>query len=52
MWTLAVIYRQTRSPSQLVATQRSVCIHQINRVNSCNGYGYDDSTTNIITVYC
>jgi len=34
----------------LTATRRSVCIHQMNRVNSRNGYGHDDSTTNIITV--
>jgi len=34
----------------LVATRRSVCIHQMNRVNSSNGYGHDDSTTDIITV--
>jgi len=29
----------------LAATWRSVCIHQMNRVNSCNGYGHDDSST-------
>jgi len=29
---------------------RSVFIHQLNRVNSHNGYGHDDSTINIITV--
>jgi len=34
----------------LAATRRSVCIHQINRVNSCNGYGHDDSIINIIMV--
>jgi len=31
----------------LAATRRSVCIHQMNRVNSRNGYGHDDSTINI-----
>ena len=31
--------------------RRSVCIHQINWVNSRNGFGHDDSTTNI-GVYC
>jgi len=35
----------------LVATQRSVYIHQMNWVNSRNGYAHDDSTIiNIITV--
>jgi len=34
----------------LAATRRSVCIHQINRVNSCNDYGHEDSTINIIVV--
>jgi len=27
---------------------RSVCIHQINRVNSRNDFGHDDSTINIV----
>jgi len=31
----------------MVATRRSVCIRQMNRVNSCNGSGPDDSTINI-----
>jgi len=35
---------------ELVATGCSVCIHQMNHWNSRNGYGYDDSTINIITV--
>ena len=30
----------------LAATRRSVCIHQMNRVNSCNDFGHDDSTIN------
>jgi len=35
----------------LVATHRSVCIHQMNWVNSRNGHAHDDSTIiNIITV--
>ena len=50
MWMVAV-YWQTHSPSWLVwfegwrrvATRCSVCIHQMNWVNSCNGYGHDDS---------
>jgi len=32
----------------LAATRRSVYIHQINRVNSRNDFGHDDSTRNII----
>jgi len=34
----------------LAATQRSVCIHQMNRVNFCNDFGHDDSTINIVVV--
>jgi len=50
---IGVIYRRTHSPSQLVwselaVTQRSVCIHQVNWVNSCNGFGHDDSIINIV----
>ena len=32
----------------LAATRRSVYIHQVNRVNSCNDFGHDDSTINIV----
>ena len=32
----------------LAATRRSVCIHQMNRVNSRNDFGHDDSTTKIV----
>ena len=32
----------------LAATRRSVYIHQMNRVNSRNDFGYDDSTINIV----
>ena len=32
----------------LAVTRRSVYIHQMNRVNSCNDFGYDDSTINIV----
>ena len=32
----------------LAATRRSVYIHQINRVNSRNDFGHDDSTINIV----
>ena len=33
---------------ELPATRRSVYIHQINRVNSRNDFGHDDSTINIV----
>jgi len=32
----------------LAATQRSVCIHQMNQVNSRNDFGRDDSTINVV----
>ena len=32
----------------LAATKHSVYIHQMNRVNSCNDFGHDDSTTKIV----
>ena len=32
----------------LAATRRSVCIHQLNRVNSRNDFGHDDSAINIV----
>jgi len=32
----------------LAATQRSVCIHQMNRVNSRSDHGHEDSTINIV----
>jgi len=34
----------------LAATRRSVYIHQMNRVNSRNDFGRDDSTMNIVVV--
>jgi len=34
----------------LAATRRSVYIHQMNRVNSRNDFGRDDSTINIVVV--
>ena len=33
---------------RLAATRRSVCIQQMNRVNSRNDFGHDDSTINIV----
>jgi len=35
---------------ELAATRRSVCIHQMNRVNSHNDFGHDDSITIIVVV--
>jgi len=35
---------------RLAATRRSVYIHQMNRVNSRNDFGYDDSTILIVVV--
>jgi len=32
----------------LAVTRRLVCIHQMNRVNSCSDHGHDDSTINIV----
>jgi len=40
--------KSTGLVSVLAATQRSVCIHQMNRVNSRNNFGHDDSTINIV----
>jgi len=33
---------------RLAATRRSVCIHQMNRVNSLNDHGHEDSTMNTV----
>jgi len=33
---------------RLAATRRSVYIHQMNRVNSRNNFGHDDSTINTV----
>jgi len=35
----------------LAATRRSVCIHQMNRVNSRSDHGHDNSTINIVVDY-
>jgi len=60
MWRVAVNFRRTLSPSRLAwsdnarsrdpATRHSVYIHQMNRVNSRNDFGHDDSTINIVMV--
>ena len=34
----------------LAVTRRSVYIHQMNRVNSRNDFGHDDSTINFVVV--
>ena len=34
----------------LAATRRSVYIHQMNRLNSRNDFGHDDSTINTVVV--
>ena len=48
VWMVAASFRRTHSPSRLAclvwglaATQRSVYIHQMNRVNSLNDFGHD-----------
>ena len=40
-------YKSTGLVWGLAATRRSVCIHQMNRVNSRSDFGHDDSTINI-----
>ena len=35
----------------LAATRRSVCIHQMNRVNSRSDHGHEDRTINIVIDY-
>ena len=54
MWMIAAIFLADSQPKStglvwgLAATRRSVCIHQMNRVNSRNDFGHDDSTINIV----
>jgi len=40
--------KSTGLVKELAATRRSVYIHQMNRVNSCNDFGHNDSTINIV----
>ena len=53
---VAANFLRTHSPSRLAlsellaATRRSVCIRQMNRVNSRNDSGHDDRTINIVVV--
>ena len=51
----AADFQQTQPQStglvwRLTATRRSVCIHQMNRVNSRHDLGHDDRTINIAVV--
>ena len=54
MWTVAANFRRIQPKSIIVlvwvlaATRRSVYIRQMNRVNSHNDFGHDDSTINIV----
>jgi len=48
MWVDTASYWQVGWP--LVATWRSVSVHQMNRVNFRNFCCHDDSTINIVTV--
>ena len=56
MWTVAANFRQTHGPSllawsgELAPNWRWVYVHQMNRVNSRNDFGHDDSTINIVVV--
>jgi len=58
MWTIAASFRRTRSPSRLAwfegwrppGAQSTIYIHQMNRVNSRNDFGHDDSTIHIVVV--
>jgi len=50
MWMIAANFRRTHSPSQLAWSEgwRPPGAHQMNRVNSRNDFGHDDSTINIV----
>jgi len=56
MSTVAANFSADSQPKQtglvwgLAATRRSVYIYQMNRVNSRNDFGRDDSTKNIVVV--
>jgi len=49
-WKLPVFGKLTAQVWGLAATQRSVYIHQMNRINSLNDFGHDDSTISIVVV--
>ena len=50
MWMIAANFRRTHSPSRLAWSEgwRPPYIHQMNRVNSRNDFGRDDSIINIV----
>ena len=51
MWMIAANFRRThKSPSRLAWSKgwRPLGAHQMNRVNSRNDFGLDDSTINIV----
>ena len=49
MWMVADLQpKSTGLVWGLAATRRSVYTHQVNRVNSRNDFGHDDSTINIV----
>jgi len=52
MWMVAANFRRTHSQSRLAWSEgwRSVYIRQVNRVNSRNDFGHDDSSTNVVVV--
>jgi len=52
MWMVAA-YQRTHSRSLLAGSEgwRSVCIQQMNRVNSRSDHGHEDSTINIVVDY-
>jgi len=55
MWTVAAFISAGSAQVDwlglgLAATRRSVCIHQMNRVNSRSDLDYDDNTINTIAV--
>ena len=54
MWMVAANFRRTHSPSRLAWSEswRPLSLHfyQLNRLNSCNDFGHDDSTINIVAV--
>ena len=51
MWMIAANFRRTHSPSRLawVGGHPALSVHSsMNRVNSRNDFGHDDSTMNIV----
>ena len=53
MWMIAANFRRTHSPSRLAWSEGwrppgAQSTYQMNRVNSRNDFGHDDSTINIV----